>query len=119
MLDEPKEEEALNEMTTAEALLLEAKTKKGIDKIILLGKSLIAHAKALTLYDKCEINDDESLLCFVCVRYPDLDLDWVTMQKILSILKNKEIDYQAQKTLEIAIIVYNSAIIEKINNIKH
>ncbi|MGV8169529.1 MAG: hypothetical protein ACP5N3_05735 [Candidatus Nanoarchaeia archaeon] len=120
MLDDVNEDDALKEMESTESLLSEAKSKKGLEKTRLLGNSLIHYAKALTLYDKCKIEDNEGLLCFVCTRYPDLELDWTTLQKILLLLRNEEnkIDHQELKTLELAVIIYNSAIIEKINNIK-
>ncbi|MGV8162574.1 MAG: hypothetical protein ACP5N2_04555 [Candidatus Nanoarchaeia archaeon] len=117
MLDEVKEDDALKEIDLATLLLLESKTKKGVDKILTLAKTLISYAKALTLYDKCEITDEEGLLCFLCTRYPDLELDWTKLQKILLALKNNNVDYQDQKTLELVIIIYNSAIVEKINHL--
>ncbi|MFA6072486.1 MAG: hypothetical protein WC758_00030 [Candidatus Woesearchaeota archaeon] len=117
MLNEPNDLLAQDNLLSANTSLTEAKNTKGAIKTINLGKALIAYAKSLTLLESCEITDDEGALCFICVRYPELELDWIIMQKVLHLLKTNNIEYQEQKTLDLAITLYISAINNKITQL--
>jgi hypothetical protein len=109
-LDDSPIEAVSKNISDAENILSEAKSKKGIDKILLQIDALKLYASALTLNDKCSIEDMEGLFCFVCIRYPSMEFDWTTLQKIILTSIHKNVDYQVQKTLELAIALYISAI---------
>jgi hypothetical protein len=83
-----------------------------------LVNSLRSYAKALALKDKCLIDDIEGLFSFICTRHPDAELDWSMLQRIIYVADGKKIDFQDQKTTEIAITIYISSIKNELNRIK-
>jgi hypothetical protein len=124
-------------ITEAKKLLSEATQKKGAEKLILQINALKFYANALALKDKCivdnsctlavdssgsnqELTSDNlsdnyaALFSFICVRHPELELDWTILQKLIAAATNNKAEYQDQKTLELAIAVYTSALKEKL-----
>lgn len=91
--------------------------KKGEDKSYSQINALIKYSSALALLDKCVITDVEGLFSFICVRHPELELDWKTLQGIISASAKEITDYSEQKKTALAVEMYTSAIKERINKI--
>jgi hypothetical protein len=105
-------------LVAATSLLEESKTKKGQDKTLAQIDALILFSQALALMNKCIIDDDEALMSLLCVRLPELEFDFATLQKMLK-LKKKIMDaansaekIEEDKTLNLAITLYTSALLE-------
>lgn len=114
-IDEIPTEQLNNLLLNADELFKKSKSKKNPEKILILIDSLKAYFSAFALKDKCAINNTEGLFSFICVRHPELELDWITLQRIISASETSKIDYTDQKTLELAITIYISTIT---NNLK-
>jgi len=108
----------LSKIKESEELFQKSGKLKGQDKINQLILSFISYATTFALFDKCEIDEIEGIFSFVCIRHPELDFNWQMMQKIILASKNNKVDYSEQKTLELALILYTSAIKEALNKNK-
>ncbi len=123
-------------LETAARLLEESKTKKGIDKTYSQIVALLSFSSALAIMNKCRVDDDEALLSLLCVRLPELEFDWTTLQKILKLKQKvdatnadtantdatntntsiKPLDrIEEDKTLNLAITLYTSALVEALS----
>lgn len=97
----------------ADKIYKESIGRKNGERISAQAETLVKYLTALSLLSKCSITDIEGLLCFVCIRHPELELDWTVLQKLA--MHPPLTDYQQQKTLEVAAALYISAVKNRVN----
>jgi hypothetical protein len=102
-------------ITSAEQIFSSSKTLKGNEKLFSFAESLFMYTNALSLQSRCRINDKKALFSFICIRYPQLELDWSALLRIVIFAENKKIPIEEQGMLEAAIRIYISSIKEELN----
>jgi hypothetical protein len=114
-LDSPPQEEISQAINSAQDIFSASKTLKGNEKLHSFAKSLFLYSKALCLASKCRITDEKALFSFLCIRYPQLELDWSTLLRIVNFAESKKLPIEEQGMLEAAIRIYISSIKEELN----
>jgi hypothetical protein len=97
----------------ATARLEKSKARKGLEKTLAGIDAFILFSSAVALMNGCEIRDDGALFAFLCVRMPELEFDWATLQRMLNLREKASYGQKAEedKNLDLAITLYTSALL--------